>query len=169
MQRPDEGGQALVEFALVIPVFLLLMFAIIQLGLLFGAQNELTNAVRETARYAVPYRVVDDTGATLTCATVAGNLTTVLNASPLTADPSNNRTFPTVTYNWVADGNGDGKYYVTVTVHAEYKFPLYVPLVSTILDGFDGVTDSNLRIKAQETMRVENDPLASSETTVTCS
>jgi Flp pilus assembly protein TadG len=43
-------GQALVEFALVIPIFLLLLFAILHLGLLFGGQNSLTNAVRVTAR-----------------------------------------------------------------------------------------------------------------------
>ena len=155
LTRGREGGQALVEFALVAPIFLLILFGIIQLGLLFAGQNGLTSAVRETARYAAPYLVVDSTGAQTTCATVAQSLVDLLGGNPLTADPSSNRTFPLVTYSTLTDPSGNS--YLEVTVKAEYKFPLYVPLVGNFLDGMDGVSDSNLRISAQEEMRVEND------------
>ena len=46
-------GQALVEFALVIPVFLVLMVALFDLGRAVFAYNTLTNAAREGARIAI--------------------------------------------------------------------------------------------------------------------
>ena len=38
----DSRGQALVEFALVAPIFFLMVFSIIGLGILFGGQNGLS-------------------------------------------------------------------------------------------------------------------------------
>jgi Flp pilus assembly protein TadG len=46
-------GQALVEFALVIPIFLLLLVALFDLGRAVFAYNTLTNAAREGARTAI--------------------------------------------------------------------------------------------------------------------
>lgn len=48
-----EDGQAMVEFALVLPVFLLILCGIIDFGWLFYNQLSLNNACREGARYAV--------------------------------------------------------------------------------------------------------------------
>jgi Flp pilus assembly protein TadG len=50
-RRPDRG-QAMAEFALIAPLFFLLMFGVIQMGILFGGQIGLTNAARDVARYA---------------------------------------------------------------------------------------------------------------------
>jgi Flp pilus assembly protein TadG len=50
--RPRTRGQALVEFALVFPIFLLLLFAIISFGLYVFYNQQLSNAAREAARYA---------------------------------------------------------------------------------------------------------------------
>ena len=164
MLKRRHDGQALVEFALIAPIFFLILFGIIQLGLVFAGQNGLTNAVRETARYAVPYRVVDSTGASITCSTVLSKLTDILGGEVIGYDPTNE--VPVVTYTWKQDVND--LWYVAVKVKVDYKFPLYVPLVGNFLDGMDGVSDSKLRMSAQEEMRVENDPLSSSDTTVTC-
>jgi len=49
----DESGQSLVEFALVLPVLLLILCAIIDFGWLYYNQITLNNAAREGARYAV--------------------------------------------------------------------------------------------------------------------
>ena len=49
----DETGQSLVEFALVVPMLLLLVFGIAEFGRAWMAQNVLTGAVREAARIAV--------------------------------------------------------------------------------------------------------------------
>ena len=46
------AGQSLVEFALVLPIFMLLVAAIVQFGLMFWAQNTLTQIVRDTGRWA---------------------------------------------------------------------------------------------------------------------
>jgi Flp pilus assembly protein TadG len=51
--RGKGRGQALVEFALVLPIFILLLVAIFDLGRAVFAYNTLTNAAREGARIAI--------------------------------------------------------------------------------------------------------------------
>jgi Flp pilus assembly protein TadG len=50
--RAHDRGQALVEFALVFPLFLLLLMSIITFGLYVFYNQQLQNAAREGARYA---------------------------------------------------------------------------------------------------------------------
>ena len=50
--RPVQRGQALVEFALVFPLFLLVLVSIITFGLYVFYNQQLANAAREAARYA---------------------------------------------------------------------------------------------------------------------
>jgi Flp pilus assembly protein TadG len=52
-RSPGRRGQALVEFALVIPIFLLLLMALFDMGRAVFAYNTLTNAAREGARIAI--------------------------------------------------------------------------------------------------------------------
>jgi Flp pilus assembly protein TadG len=52
-RRQARRGQALVEFALIIPLFLLLLVGIFDLGRAVFAFNTLTNAAREGARIAI--------------------------------------------------------------------------------------------------------------------
>jgi Flp pilus assembly protein TadG len=49
----SSRGQALVEFSLVIPIFLLLLVGLFDLGRAVFAYNTLTNAAREGARLAI--------------------------------------------------------------------------------------------------------------------
>ena len=49
--KRTERGQGLVEFALVVPMLLLILMAIIDFGRIFQANVTLTNAVREGARW----------------------------------------------------------------------------------------------------------------------
>ena len=49
---PSERGAALVEFALVMPLLLVLMFGIMESGWAFAQQVEVRNAAREGARIA---------------------------------------------------------------------------------------------------------------------
>ena len=51
--RRRSHGQALVEFALVIPIFLILLMAVFDLGRAVFAYNSVTNAAREGARLAI--------------------------------------------------------------------------------------------------------------------
>ena len=50
--QENEKGQSLVEFALVVPLLLLLVIGIAEFGRAWMAQNVLTGAVREAARIA---------------------------------------------------------------------------------------------------------------------
>jgi Flp pilus assembly protein TadG len=47
-----QDGSSLVEFALVAPVFFLMVFAIVELGLAAWQKNSVASDVREAARYA---------------------------------------------------------------------------------------------------------------------
>lgn len=49
-KNKKEEGQALVEFALILPVFLLLVVAIIDFGWIFYNTSKMTNVAREAAR-----------------------------------------------------------------------------------------------------------------------
>src|SRR5262245_7148658 len=52
----SERGQAMVEIAFVLPLFLLFVFAIIEIGRAWGARQVLTIAAREGARILIlPY------------------------------------------------------------------------------------------------------------------
>jgi hypothetical protein len=58
--KRDTRGQALVEFALVVPLFLMVIFGVIILGIGVFYQQQLTNAAREAARYAVIHSASSD-------------------------------------------------------------------------------------------------------------
>lgn len=57
----NERGATIVETALVLPVFFLLLFAIFEFGLVFSAYHTMVGAVREGARYAVTPNPFDTT------------------------------------------------------------------------------------------------------------
>ncbi len=50
--RKSEIGQSLVEFALILPVFIVVLFGIMEFGRLWETTNVLTSAAREGARVA---------------------------------------------------------------------------------------------------------------------
>jgi Flp pilus assembly pilin Flp len=53
MRSTGENGAAAVEFALLLPLLVLLLFGFIQFGTAFNARIQATNAAREAARLAV--------------------------------------------------------------------------------------------------------------------
>lgn len=54
-RRPSapQRGSSIIEFALIAPAFLLLLFGAIELGLMFWVNITMQHAVREGARYAI--------------------------------------------------------------------------------------------------------------------
>lgn len=52
MRLKSEKGQAMVEFALVLPILILILCGIIDFGWIFGNQLLANNASREAARYS---------------------------------------------------------------------------------------------------------------------
>jgi Flp pilus assembly pilin Flp len=53
MDQRDQDGAAAVEFALLLPLLVLLLFGLIQFGIAFNTKIQATNAAREGARMAV--------------------------------------------------------------------------------------------------------------------
>ncbi len=59
----NEGGQAIVEFALVLPILMAILLGIIQFGIIFNNYITLTDATRAGARKAAVSRFLNDNGA----------------------------------------------------------------------------------------------------------
>jgi Flp pilus assembly protein TadG len=59
-RKHSEKGQALVEFALLVPIFLVLMFAIVDFGMGFYSWITVTNGAREGARLGAVLASADE-------------------------------------------------------------------------------------------------------------
>jgi Flp pilus assembly protein TadG len=71
--RQSERGVAAVEFALVVPLFLVLAFGTFEFGLAFFRKQELTSAVREGARAGIV-----STNPRVTSSTITSKVTTYM-------------------------------------------------------------------------------------------
>lgn len=60
-----QGGVAMVEFAIVLPVILLIMFAVTEAGSAMLRYNTLTKAVQDGARHASAYALLGTAGSVL--------------------------------------------------------------------------------------------------------
>src|SRR5512135_1686752 len=181
--RHRTRGQALTEFALVAPILFLLLFGVIQIGLLFAGQNGLVNGVREATRRAATYRVNDaslsDSGIFTAVCTAVDN---ELNAQLSRALPgfTTTRLHRVVSYHWEANpgvapsgpvGSGSAgpqNYFLYVQVQASYDHPLYVPLVGILFDALDGKSDNAFTLSASEQMRIENPSMSLGLTPANC-
>jgi len=124
----------MVEFAIVAPILLLLVFGIVQFGILFNNYLTLTDAVRAGARQAAVSRTLTDpVGTTKTrITTAATNLkTSDLDITVDPYDPKNG------THDWVQGGD------VTVTATYPYSISLL------------GLVVTSGRMTSQTTERVE--------------
>lgn len=65
----EDGGQNLVEFALLLPILMYILMGIMQFGLIFAAYITVNNAVREGARWGSIY-VYETSACTSNCPTV---------------------------------------------------------------------------------------------------
>jgi TadE-like protein len=156
----SEAGQSLAEFTLVAPIFFLLLFTVIQVGLIFGTQNGLVNGVREAARRAATYRINDGSFDAAVWGTICGAVRSEVYELGDRAIPaySPSHLHPTVAYEWQANPETH-EYFLVAHVSATYDNQLYVPLVGWLLDATDGTVDGFLTLHASEQMRVENPAL----------
>ena len=105
--RESEHGQAMVEFALVLPVLLLVLLGIVQFGIAYSHSLTLTDAVRAGAREAAVSRTAADPTAAATQA-VRG----------AASDLDTSKVDVTVSSDWAP---GDG-----VTVSATYPYSISI-------------------------------------------
>ena len=81
----DERGAAMVEFALVLPILLMLVFGLYNFGRGYHAKIELTGAVREGARAAALGQTTGQVQATVIAA--SPGLNPILTVTSVTACP----------------------------------------------------------------------------------
>jgi len=124
-----DRGQSLVEFALILPLFLVIVFGIVDFGMAFHSYITVTNAAREGARLGV----VQATEAQITDKVYA--------ASDLN-DEDTNMTI-TVT-------NAQGAPGSSVVVDVDYEYELITPL-----GGLLGWLDKSIKMSSTADMRLE--------------
>ena len=158
----DEGGQALVEFALVLPILLLVVTGIMQFGILLGGQIALVNGVREAARYGSVLETSSAGSVPADAAAVEARLQSVLTSGLPGYSPARLLSSSVCYVSYQNPGSSPASYSVRLTVSATYKHALFVPLITPILDPMDGSFDDGFRLSASEEFRVENQPLSTS-------
>lgn len=124
----EQKGQALVEFAIVLPIILLLVMGILQFGMMMNSYIAIQNAAREGARAGI-------VGCTDT-----EIQNTIISTSP-SLDASNLTV--SITPNGANRKSGD-----TLTINISYNYKLIVPIISSLFKNVVVLT-------GQTSMRVE--------------
>lgn len=124
----DQKGQALVEFAIILPILLLLVMGILQFGMMLNSYLTIENVAREGARTGIIGSSDDE----------IQNL--IISTSP-NLDPQS--LIVTITPSEGIRKSGD-----TLTVKVTYNYELTVPIISNL---FNNVVVLN----GQTSMRVE--------------
>lgn len=158
-------GQALTEFAIVLPLLLTLVLGIIQFGFLFGTHLGLANATREGARYGATLPTTDGAeweeveNHLWNLDADSGALGQALGFSEGSlADRS-------VTYCRYELSNDT--WHVRLSATVIYNHPLFIPIIGAILDPLDSPsTPSAFQVSFTEEMRVENPILLTTPPTV---
>jgi len=166
LQKPrnDHGG-AMVEFAIVLPLLLILAFGIIEFGVLLHDKAILTNASREGARLGIVYThdkkdkddLTDDTyypddDAIITAINNYLGLQEGKDPRLISFGADSNLTIaiapPESTRIKLASGTGTD---LTVTLTYKFEFLVFSNIISLI----GGQFDDFLNIKAETVMRLE--------------
>lgn len=131
-----EEGASVVEFAIILPLLLTMLFGIIEFGILLYDKAVLTNACREGTRYGIVSRVPRRTAAEIQ--TVVQNYC----VSELITFGTPNT--PVVNASWISQNFGDD---LTVTASYEYDFLFMDNVVDALIGG--------ITLAAQTTMKYE--------------
>jgi len=124
----NNRGQSIVELAILLPVLVMIMLGILQLGLVFNAYTMISNGAREGARTA---SVGGDDVAVLAA---TGNNTTSLDQANLTVN--------------ITPSAGSRTSGNAVVVNLSYDVDVIVPLIG-------GIIGDPIQLNASSTMRVE--------------
>lgn len=128
-----QSGQSLVELALILPAFFLILLGILDFGRVFYDYERITNSAREGAMWLANHP-------SATTAQVASRVRT--EGGACAADSAGNPTTVVVTSKTVASGEA--------TVAVECRFSLITPFMATAL----GLTDQHMMLRSQARMPV---------------
>jgi Flp pilus assembly protein TadG len=119
LRKRKERGQTFVEFALALPVLMVLLFGIIQFGIAFHSYITLTDATRAGARKAAVSRLVPAAERTTAVTQAVRDSAQNLDQGQLT---------PSVSSTWVRGGE------VTVSATYPYEIKLFgIPVKNGLL------------------------------------
>lgn len=140
MNERSQRGAAAVEFAVVLPLLLVLLFGIVEFSILLFDKALLTNASREGARAGIVFatpRVPDATIQAVVNTYCASNLISF-----------GNDTLPPATVARTGSNSGD---ILTVTVNYNFRFLVFSNLITL----FGGSYRSGIPLRAVTVMRLE--------------
>lgn len=129
MHLKNERGQAMVEFALVLPVLILLLCGIIDFGWIFSQKIAANNACREAARYTAIHVFDSSVNNDQTDAAAI-----VTQSAPYLASPTVTLTYP----------DSD-----SISISVSASVPVLTGVTSTVLGS------SHVTIHAESTMKIE--------------
>ena len=150
MRLKSEKGQSMVEFALILPILLLVLFAVLDFAWIFGFQLLESNACREAARACIVESGLDDNQYEQIAFDVfSDRAATLCNVCGISATYTDNNP---VTATLTPSGES-----ADIAIRVSCDLPVLTPLASTILQAFDGFDPESqtLEITAQIIMRVE--------------
>ncbi len=143
--RRGEKGQSLAEFVLVLPIFLILVFAIIDFGLGFHAWITVTNSAREGARLGA-VRAPATGACDLNPATQATNISCRVRETAESLKQANLAV--TIT-------NAQGTPGSSVVVKVDYDYQLITPLNNVLGLISGGKIGPSLKFTSTADMRLE--------------
>jgi Flp pilus assembly protein TadG len=154
--RRSESGAELIEFALTLPLLLLVVLGIIEFGFVFQQYEVVTNAAREGARIAAlntygptPATRVTNAKDRVRQYLIAGGLDA--NAATICVGPDGGCD-GAVTPSPITGGAGTPTCVLTIQVKVEYAHPIL--FVGPIVRHFNGSL-GNMTLRARSTMRTE--------------
>lgn len=137
--RADESGQALAEFALIMPILFLLIAGILGFGRAWNIQQVVVDAAREGARIAAVQNPATADSTLGTAVAKHAINSRLRNASIDTT---------TVTINIIGRWRATGD-----SVHVDVSVPYSLPLLNVLMNWATGT--SNFHLNSTTTMRIE--------------
>lgn len=119
----SSQGQTLVEFALILPVFVLILVGIFDAGRAIFAYNTLNNAAREAVRVAI----VDQNSTSITSEALAQSVSLGLDASAVTIN------YLQPDYTDAAPCNASPRYGCIAEVEVRYTYNAATPVISQLM------------------------------------
>jgi Flp pilus assembly protein TadG len=179
-----SSGQSLVEFALVVPVLLMMLGGVVQLGVIFAAKNSLVQVARDTARWAAtqnyspcntaatatPKQPLTQADATAVDSGLIGyasgtwttaNFTAYADNTALPASPPNGEGIEVVWSYTPSAGpcpTTDNTVLAYVTIRLTHAVPIFLPGLWLITGGTCDASGCNLTTSSSAMFRMEPPP-----------
>jgi Flp pilus assembly protein TadG len=146
IRRREQRGQALVEFALILPIFLLILFGLFDFGRAIYAYNTISQAAREAARLAI----VDQTVTHVQAEGANSAVSLGVNASDVVVD-FRDRGTPDVPGSCTAavpgdDNNTDGIVLCLAVVTVPYQYQAATPIIGNLVGTLQLAGESRFKV-----------------------